>query len=146
MKSFIQYLKEAARAPFSKKSPMYMSIGHSGDGDTWKGRKHLDVYSKAHGERIAIINGSKPESLFHDTWSVAKKHHEDRKLHVRGRIDHRKKIYSVMPHVPMEKEIHPSAIQRAVKDVHKHMEKNHPDYTGHEYPPHETGPEGLGPY
>jgi len=132
MKSFIQFLKEAV---LTRRQPSYIEIGHPRTRHI-KGKwesKHVTLFTKEHGGKM-LKTPLSSDTLSHDEWGEVINHEKNKKVHANGRIDHTNKRYSVKVHVPMAKrEPHPSRIQRAADDVHKHMEKNHPDYEGHEF-------------
>jgi len=132
MKSFLQFLKEAVLA---KRQPSYIEIGHPKIRHI-KGKwesKHVELYTKEHGGKM-IKTPHSSDVMTHDEWGEVINHEKHAKVHARGRIDHQKKEYSVMVHVPSTKrEPHPKAIQRAADDVHRHMAKKHPKYQGHEF-------------
>ena len=145
MKSFLQFLKEAVikRDWFSdqvssKRKPSYFELGHprmKHIKGKWES-KHVELFTKEHGGKMLKTAHSSDTST-HEDWGEDYKHKKDETVHTAGRIDHKNKRYSVVVHVPSTKrEPHPKVIRKAFDSVHKHMEKNHPDYEGHEFGHH----------
>jgi hypothetical protein len=132
MKSFLQFLKEAVTKSPKKKKKSYLEVGHPRmkhiEGD-WK-HPHIELYTKVHGGSMHKTPLSSKVDA-HDVWKRAVDNLGT--IHANGRIDHKKKEYSAVVHADSsEREPHPKVIRKAYDDVHKHMQKNHPDYTGHE--------------
>ena len=128
-------LREAVLSKRGHGRTSYFEIGHPKTRHIkgkWKS-KHVTLYTMSHGEKMHKTPLSSNVNT-HEHWGEANQQEKDEKLIVRGRIDHLNKRYSVAMHVPStKKEPHPKVIQKAYDGVHKHMEKNHPDYEGHEF-------------
>jgi len=137
MKSFIQFLKEAVA---TKRKPSYYEIGHGVHAPhELKGKwehPHIQLHTKAVGGKM-LKTAYSSDTPSHEDWGEDHKHKKDETVHTAGRIDHKNKRYSAIVYVPSTKrEPHPKVIRKAFDSVHKHMEKNHPDYEGHEFGHH----------
>ena len=137
MKTFIQFLKEAVA---TRRKPSYYEIGHGVLAPhelkgKWK-HPHIELHSKALGGKMHKTPYSSTHHT-HEDWGKSQKHKKDEKVHSEGRIDHKNKRVSAVVYIPSTKKTpHPKVIEKAFNDVHKHMEKNHPDYVLHEYGEH----------
>jgi len=127
-----QLIKEAT---ITRPKPSYFEIGHPSlkhIKGKWES-KHVELFTQEHGGKM-LKTPQSSDTKAHGDWGEVQHQEHYEKVHARGRIDHKTKTYSVVVHIPSTKrEPHPKAIRKAYEDVHKHMAKKHPNYTGHEF-------------